>query len=207
MFELSAMDIDWTITQYNALGLKAPVIRDHLEKMLASFTPTLADNSVTTSKILNNAVTNAKLADMSANTVKVRSSSTSGDPVDLLIGEGKMLGRLPGGNLGAIDIPSSSSPITFETLSEIDVTNGGTISEWASNTQYVYTTTTTISNTSAVIIVRPNAALQARIKAATSGISMLATMTSSGNIEVLVRGLAYTGSLTNSMKLMVHVLD
>ena len=54
--------------------------------------------------IVNNAVTNAKLADMAGNTVKVRANSTSGDPSDLAIAQGNLVGRGSTGDMTSISI-------------------------------------------------------------------------------------------------------
>jgi hypothetical protein len=80
---------------------------------------------VQTNMVADNAITNAKLTDMNANTVKVRNADTAGDPVDLVIGQGKVLGRLAGGNLGAIDIPELTKSIFIE-----NPTNSENIGIW-----------------------------------------------------------------------------
>ena len=51
----------------------------------------IADDAVTTIKILNGNVTNAKLSNMVANTVKVRDAATDGIPSDVVVGDAQIL--------------------------------------------------------------------------------------------------------------------
>lgn len=54
--------------------------------------------------ISNDAVTNAKLDNMAANTVKGRNAGTSGDPVDIAVGQNEVLGRGATGNLKGLKL-------------------------------------------------------------------------------------------------------
>jgi len=57
----------------------------------------------------NGVITSAKMADMPANSVKVRATSTSGVPSDLALASGQLLGRANGGDMSAITLGTNLS--------------------------------------------------------------------------------------------------
>ena len=93
---------------------------------LVTQVPVPADDTITTAKIQDEAVTNAKLANMAANTIKVRDANSSGVPSDkalatteILIGDGtgftaaSLSGDVTMTNAGAVTIATDAVDIAM----------------------------------------------------------------------------------------------
>jgi hypothetical protein len=74
---------------------------------------TLADDAVTTAKILADAVTNAKLANMETRTVKANATSGSANPTDIAMADGDFL------------IANGSALVTVPIAGDVAVSNAG----------------------------------------------------------------------------------
>lgn len=72
-------------------------------------TNNIRNANVTSAKIADNAVGNTKLADMAANTVKVRSVDSTGNPSDLALSANQVVGRGATGNVAGLPIGTAAN--------------------------------------------------------------------------------------------------
>lgn len=80
----------------------AATIATELAAINAELNTKLSD--VNTDDVADDAITNAKLANMAANTIKMRSAGTTGEPQDIAIAANKFIARASSGDAAAKDI-------------------------------------------------------------------------------------------------------
>lgn len=122
-----------------------------------------------------NVVSNTKLADMPANTIKVRSGATPGDPQDLPINANQLVGRGQSGDISTIALGTNLS-MSGNTL---NATGGGGSTNLSEGTRTT-TTVEVLSDTGTDATLSPATITQAGVMSAGDKVNTVSLITLSG---------------------------